>query len=150
MYSYSCKASSFPPPPCSHSNAVQGARQGHDESGRALPVSLLCGSLESSPKAECSQGAKKIHHWRQAQLLGQPAASPEVVISRASRHQVVDAHGAQLSDAVHPVLSLHQHLQGVGQDGDRSRLLGPSQPCLLTVGHTAGGLRACAHNQPVV
>lgn len=102
------------------------------------------------PQSRGSQGAKKIHHWCQAQLLGQPAASPEVVISRASRHQVVDAHGAQLSDAVHPVLSLHQYLRGVGRDGGRSRLLGPSQPCLLTVCHTAGGLQASAHKQPVV
>lgn len=58
-YSYSCKVSSFPPPACSHSNAVQGARQGHDERGRALPVSLLCGSLESSPKAEALREQRK-------------------------------------------------------------------------------------------
>ena len=67
------------------------------------------------------------------QLPGHPAASPKVVISRASRHQVVDAHGARLPDAVHPVLSLHQHLRGGDRDACRSRLEA-AQPT------TAGGL----------
>lgn len=56
------------------------------------------------------------------QLPGQPGASPKVVISRASRHQVVDAHRARLPDAVHPVLGLHQHLRGGDRDACRSRL----------------------------
>lgn len=46
----------------------------------------------------------------QPQVPGQWPAVPNVVVSRASRHEVVDAHGAQLSNAMHSVLSLHQHL----------------------------------------
>lgn len=68
---------------------------------RAPPKQTLSGSKENTSSVS-------------SPTAGPPAASPEVVVGRASCHQVVDAHGAQLSDAVHPVLSLHQHLQGRG------------------------------------
>lgn len=78
-------------------------------------MSLLCGVPGGAPAARLLREQRKIHHWCQAQLLGQPAASPEVV--NVPRHQVVDAHAElKLSDAC-TRSSACISTAGVGRDG---------------------------------
>lgn len=71
-------------------------------------------------EAQKEQGHLLRAHPRSAPHPGHPAGIPKVVISGASRHQVVNAHRARLSDAVHSVLGLDQHLcvQGLGRLGE--------------------------------
>lgn len=95
---------------------------------------MSCGEPRSpQPKAAALRGQRTSITCVKpcsAHTAGPQLAIPKVVISRASRHEVVDTHGARLSNAVRPVLSLHQHLRGPGgQAGCRSspKQLSPPQ-----------------------
>lgn len=74
----------------------EGAKHGHEESGRALQI--FCGDPRSPEQTQKHLGSKEnvssVSTLAQPPLQGQRPAVPKVVIGRAFRHEVVDAHGA--------------------------------------------------------
>lgn len=74
------------------------------------PVGIPEAYCKEQTQLESKGNTSSVSSLAQSPVPGQWPAIPNVVVSRASRHQVVDAHGAQLPNAMHAVLSLHQHL----------------------------------------